>query len=155
MTIGKSSCGLGLFLAVAAALVFGVYQARAQDKAGSSGPNLNGVWQGFVVEGKGENPNRGQTHLELTIKDNQITAQRLDGDRGSLGQGVFKLAPGPRGAFLMDALEVRTRGKPRAYQGIALLNADEFRWCVGSASRRPANFETKGQQFLLILKRQK
>lgn len=126
-----------------------------RDAADSAAPNLDGVWQGYVVEGKGENPNRGQTHLELTIKDNQITAQRLDGNRDSLGQGVYKLAPGRANVMLMDAMEVRTRGKPRTYQGIATATADELRWCVGANNRRPAGFETKGQQFLLILKRQK
>ena len=56
--------------------------------------NLDGVWRGFVVEGKGEQPDRGSVHLELTIQGDRITARRLDGGGSPLGQGTYKIAPG-------------------------------------------------------------
>jgi hypothetical protein len=116
--------------------------------------NLNGVWKGFVVAGKGEQPDRGSVHLELTIKGNSISAKRLDGDGGSLGEGTYKITVGR--SYLIDATEVRSRGKPRTYQGICKFGPDLMQWCTATPGNpRPTNFETKGQQFLLILKRQK
>ncbi|MGD0897327.1 MAG: hypothetical protein ABR915_05785 [Thermoguttaceae bacterium] len=120
----------------------------------TAGPNLDGVWRGFVVYGKGEQPNRGTVHLELTIKGNRITAQRLDGQRGSLGQGAYKLTSGR--LSVMDATETAARGKPKTYLGICAFAPDTIKWCVATpGNTRPTDFETKGQQFLLILKRQK
>jgi hypothetical protein len=116
--------------------------------------DLNGVWRGFVVEGKGEQPNRGSVHLQLTIVGNRIAAQRLDGQGGSLGQGVYQIAT--ERFYLMDATEVRARGKGRTYLGICKFGPDLMKWCVATpGNKRPADFETKGSQFLLILKRQR
>jgi len=116
--------------------------------------DLNGVWRGFVVEGKGEQPNRGSVHLELTIKGNQITSRRLDGQGGSLGQGVYQIAT--ERFYLLDATEVRARGKGRTYLGICKFGPDLMKWCVATpGNKRPADFETKGSQFLLVLKRQR
>jgi hypothetical protein len=55
----------------------------------------------------------------------------------------------------MDATETRKRAKPKSYQGICAFGPDLMKWCVATPGNpRPATFETKGQQFLLILKRQ-
>jgi hypothetical protein len=48
-------------------------------------PKLDGVWEGWVVEGRGENPNRGQIHLQLTIDGDKITSKNLGG--GGFGGG--------------------------------------------------------------------
>jgi uncharacterized protein (TIGR03067 family) len=128
-------------------------QRGPSDKT-SSGPNLDGVWRGFVVYGKGEQSNRGTVHLELTIQGNHIRAQRLEPQRSSLGQGVYKITSGrPQ---VMDATEQGTRGKPKTYLGICTFAPDTIKWCVATPNNpRPTSFESKGQQFLLILKRQK
>lgn len=120
----------------------------------SAGLDLNGVWRGWVVEGKGENPNRGATHLELTINGNQIVGKKLDGEGSPLGQGTYTIKT--ENLYLMDATETGKRGKPKVYLGIVRFGPDLMRWCVSTpGNKRPAEFETKGNQFLMILKRQK
>ena len=126
----------------------------SRDAAQKTSPdtNLDGVWRGFVVEGRGERPDRGSVHLELTIKGNRISAERLDGERGPLGQGTYRIKTGK--VMMMDGVESRARGRSRTYQGICEIDADAIQWCVATpGNRRPQTFETKGQQFLLILKR--
>jgi uncharacterized protein (TIGR03067 family) len=137
------------FVVFAAATVYA--DKKASDKK-DAGPDLNGVWQGFVVDGKGERADRGNVHLELKIKGNRITAKRLDGQSLPITQGTYKLLEGGQ----IDALGPARRGRPQPYQGICQLSAEEIRWCVSTPGNpRPADFETKGQQFLLILKRDK
>lgn len=132
----------------------GAKAPAAKSAQGSTDLNLDGVWRGFVVEGKGEKPDRGTVQLELTIQGNHISAKRLDGQGGSLGEGVYKMTT--ERFYQMDATEVRSRGKPKAYLGICAFAPDTMKWCVATPnSNRPTDFETKGQQFLLILKRQK
>jgi hypothetical protein len=143
-------------LAGIAALAIGAAKAAEQGVVAKDAavPDLNGVWQGFVVEGKGEQPDRGPTHLELTVKGNHIGAKRLDGENGSLGEGNYKLTPGR--FLLMNATEIRNRRKGHTYQGICIVEPDMLKWCVATpGNKRPKDFETKGQQFLLILKRRK
>jgi hypothetical protein len=128
--------------------------AKGQTPAAAADLNLDGVWRGFVVAGKGEHPNSGTVHLELTIRGKRIVAQRLDGQGGPLGQGTYTMTTARY--YQMDATESRSRGKPRSYLGICAFGPDLMRWCVApSGNGRPTTFETKGQQFLLILKRQK
>jgi hypothetical protein len=142
------------------AMAFTVVAAAAEKSANRASDakapeiNLNGVWRGFVVQGRGEQPNRGSVHLELTIKGNQIVAQRLDGQGGPLGQGSYTI--GTERFYLLDATESRTHGKRGAYQGICKFGPDLMQWCVATpGNKRPSDFETKGTQFLLVLKRQK
>lgn len=117
-------------------------------------PSLDGVWRGFVVDGKGERPDRGQTHLELTIQGDRITARRLDGGALPITQGIYRMLPGK--ISLMDATEMRDRAKGKVFQGICRLETDMLAWCVSTpGARRPRTFETRGSQFLLILNRQK
>jgi uncharacterized protein (TIGR03067 family) len=136
-------------------MVLGVEQSGQRSGAGKKSPsvNLDGVWRGFVVEGKGEQADRGSVHLELTIKGNRIRAQRLDGEGGSLGQGAYRIKPGK--PTVMDGIASRSQGKGRTYLGICEIDTDTIQWCVATpGNKRPKEFETKGQQFLLILKRQ-
>jgi uncharacterized protein (TIGR03067 family) len=126
---------------------------RGEGKKTSPSINLDGVWRGFVVEGKGEQADRGSVQLELTIKGNRIHAERLDGDRRPLGQGTYRIKPGK--LTLMDGIDSRGHGRAHTYLGICEIDADTIRWCVATpGNKRPKTFETKGQQFLVILKRQ-
>ena len=61
--------------------------AAADEAADKERERFVGVWQGFVVEGQGENPNRGSVKLTLKItKDSIIATQDKEGD---LGEGSF------------------------------------------------------------------
>ena len=156
MRIPLSRWWAGLVLAGIAALAIGAEKAAEQGAGAknASRPDLNGVWQGFVVEGKGEQPDQGPTHLELTIKGNRISSNRLDGEGGSLGNGTYTITVGR--FYLIDATESRSRGKGRTYQGICKFGPDLMKWCTATPGNpRPTNFETKGQQILLVLKRQR
>lgn len=137
--------------------------AVAAEKPGDRGappnsttdPVLDGVWQGFVVNGRGEQPDRGNVHLELTIKGHQIVSRRLDAQGGTLGQGTYTISPN-KTLWLLDATEARKGGKGRTYLGICTFAPDTMRWCVSTpGNARPTTAETKGQQFLLVLKRQR
>ena len=128
--------------------------ADGAEKPGADVPKLDGVWRGFTVEGKGENPDRGPVHLELTIKGNHIDAKRLDGQRLPMTEGTYKLSPGK--PMQMDGTETTARGRTRTFLGICELMGDTLRWCVATPrNARPTEFETKRPQFLVILKRQK
>ena len=128
--------------------------AVGAEKPGGDAPKLDGVWRGFTVEGKGENPDRGPVHLELTIKGNRIHAKRLDGQRLPMTEGTFTIAPGK--PMQMDGTETNARGRTRTYLGICDLTGDTLRWCVATPrNARPTEFETKRPQFLVILKRHK
>ncbi len=139
----------------ALALVAGAEEPGKQDEAV---PNLDGVWTGFTVEGKGENPNRGPVHLKLTIKGDHVDAERLDGEKLLIPEGTYKITPGK--PMQMDGTEANPRGRARprvgVYLGIAELSGDTLKWCVATPSNpRPTEFATKRPSFLVILKRQK
>jgi uncharacterized protein (TIGR03067 family) len=131
--------------------------AEAPDEPGKKEeavPKLDGVWQGFTVEGKGETPDRGPVHLELTIKGDHVDAKRLDGQQLPMKEGTYKIAAGK--PMQMDGTETNARGRARAYLGICELNGDTLKWCVSTPNNpRPTEFETKRPSFLVILKRQK
>ena len=128
--------------------------ADGTHKPGADVPKLDGVWRGFTVEGKGENPDRGPVHLELTIRGDHIDAKRLDGQRLPMSEGTYKMAP--RKPMQMDGTETNARGRTRAYLGICELTGETLKWCVATPrNARPTEFETKRPQFLVILKRQK
>jgi hypothetical protein len=147
--------GFCAFCIVAAAVV----AAEADNTGGSggtktAGPNLDGVWRGFVVYGRGEQTDRGTAQIELTIKGNHITARRLDGRPGPLGQGDYQYTKGR--VRTLDATETG-RKKPRTYLGICSFAPDTIKWCVATPGNpRPTGFQSKGpQQYLMVLKRQK
>jgi uncharacterized protein (TIGR03067 family) len=116
---------------------------------------LIGVWQGFVVEGRGENPDRGVVKLTLTIKEGQMTATGKDGVE-DLGEGTYEVnfASDPRG---LDATRKKPNGRGETHEGIYALDGDILKWCVTNGrSKRPEEFVTKpgAGQFLLVLRRQ-
>ncbi len=115
-------------------------------------PKLDGVWTGFTVLGKGEEPDRGPVHLKLTIKGERVAAERLDGQELPMKEGTVKLTPGK--PMQMDGTTVSARGRAQRFLGIAELNGDTLRWCVSTPNNpRPTEFETKSPSFLVILKR--
>ncbi len=135
-----------------------VAAAEEPSKKGEAAPNLDGVWTGFTVEGKGEKPDRGPVHLKLTIKGDHVDAERLDGQKLPMPEGTYKITPGK--PMQMDGTEANARGRERprvrVYLGIAELSGDTLRWCVATPNNpRPTEFETKRPSFLVILKRQK
>jgi len=148
---------LCLAIALMAGLLVGTGLAAGEgDAKGEAVPNLDGVWTGFAVEGKGETPDRGPVHLKLVIKGNHIAAERLDGGRLHATEGTFTLRPGS--PMQMDGTETRPpgRGRPGVFLGIARLEGDTLKWCVATPRNpRPTEFETKRPNFLVILKRQK
>lgn len=144
-----------VWLGLAAVLVGGAaIGAEGPGEAPAEVPKLDGVWRGFTVEGKGENPDRGPVHLELTIKGDHIDAKRLDGQSLPMTEGTYTIVPGK--PMQMDGTETSARGRTRVYLGICELAGDTLKWCVATPrNERPTDFETKRPQFLVILKRQK
>ncbi len=114
-----------------------------------------GVWKGYAVEGKGENPNRGPVKLEITATDKTMHGIQIKSD-GNVDHGVgeftFDLAAEPR---RLDAAKTNERGRKQEYIGIYALEGDTLKWCVSPQKVRPETFETKKGQFLVILKRDK
>jgi len=123
--------------------------SEAQERA-----RFVGVWKGFTVEGKGENPDRGPVKLELIIKERTMRGIEIKGpDRIDHGEGEYtlQLDANPRH---LDAAKTLPRGRKQAYVGIYTLEGDTLKWCVSPQKVRPTSFETKKGQFLLILKRE-
>jgi uncharacterized protein (TIGR03067 family) len=114
-----------------------------------------GVWKGFTVEGRGENPDRGSVKLELRVTENAMKGLEFKGtnvvDHGE-GEFALDLSRNPK---YLDAWKTNERGRRQTYVGIYTLEGDTFKWCVSPQKTRPETFETKKGQFLLILKRQK
>jgi uncharacterized protein (TIGR03067 family) len=114
-----------------------------------------GVWKGFAVEGKGENPDRGPVKLELRITEKTIKGLEFKGTNVvDHGEGEFSLDLTQNPKYL-DAWKSNERGRKQNYVGIYTLEGDIFKWCVSPQKVRPETFETKKGQFLLIFKRQK
>jgi len=115
---------------------------------------LAGVWKGFTVEGRGENPNRGPVKLELRITEQEIAGLEFKGTNiVDHGKGGYTLDLSQNPARL-DAAKASERGRKQEYVGIYSLEGDTLKWCVSPQKARPETFETKKGQFLLILKRQ-
>lgn len=114
-----------------------------------------GLWKGFTVEGRGENPDRGPVKLELRITEKTIKGLEFKGtnvvDHGE-GTFVLDLSKDPK---YLDGVKTNERGRQQNYIGIYTLEGDTLKWCVSPQKVRPETFETKKGQFLLILKRQK
>lgn len=117
---------------------------------------LEGVWEGYAVEGKGEKPNQGPVHIRLTIKGDKMTAIDLGKNNADMGSGTFKLDTSEK-LKKMDATGVVLPGKKdRNYKGIYELDGDTLKWCVDNRrGEHPTEFRSFNGAFLLILKRKK
>lgn len=138
----------------------------AHGLAGAAGPpeissepqeraRFAGIWKGFAVEGKGENPDRGPVRLELTFTERTIRGIEIKGgERIDHGEGEYSLDLGAVPHHL-DGTQTNARGRAKAYLGIYTLEGDTLAWCVSPTKVRPETFESKKGQFLLILRREK
>lgn len=117
----------------------------ADDADAKARKELTGVWKGRVVQG-------AKGHI-LTITKDRIVGKR--GTKEDLGEGSFKLDLSKK-PWRMDATVTKGRGKGETYLGIYSLKDDVLKWCVSvPGEERPRKFKTEGQQFLLMLKREK
>lgn len=117
---------------------------------------LSGVWRGWVVRGRGENPNEGEMEIELTIEGNRITGRELGTQRapGGLGGGTFTMT-GNGNSGNLDADGNAGPQDGRQFMGIYELQGDTLRWCVSNRSRqRPTAMATDRGNYLMILRKQ-
>lgn len=134
------------------ALTLGVAPGAAQAPEAARDALL-GRWTGWVVEGRGEQPNRGPARItEMVITKEQIRARD---DQRSMGYGQYRQYRRQSPAHL-DAygLEGPTRGK--TYLGIFSLRGDTLYWCAANPGRpRPVELATKrgDGQYLMVLRR--
>ena len=117
---------------------------------------LEGVWEGYAVDGKGEKPDRGPVHFRLTITQTKMSAINLGDKNKDMGNGIFKVDMSKE-IKVMDATGVVLPGKQeRTYQGIYELDGETLKWCVTPRKgERPGEFKTAKGSFLLILQRKK
>lgn len=117
---------------------------------------FEGTWEGYAVEGRGENPDRGPVHLRLKIAGNRISAFDLNKDGKEMGAGTYKIDPS-KPLREIDATGVILPGKrERMFMGIYAIDGDTLKWCVDNRRvERPTEFRTFGGKYLLILKRKK
>ena len=121
--------------------------------------NVSGVWRGWVVEGRGDRPNSGPLHMELTIENGRMSARDLgrggngggNGGGEGLGNGNFELTSTGNSGNL-DVVGTSGRHDGLDYLGIFEVDGDTLRWCVGNNGRpRPTEFATgRGNYFMLL-----
>jgi uncharacterized protein (TIGR03067 family) len=95
---------------------------------------LDGTWQGYVVEGNGDNPDRGPVHLEVVIAGDKMSAKDLKSPDKSFGEGTFTLGDSEQPNTL-DAMGTDGQEKGKSYRGIYSLDGDTLKWCVGNPGR--------------------
>ncbi len=119
--------------------------------------SLAGVWRGWIVHGRGENPNEGEMEIELTIEGNRMTGRELGTRRGpaeGLGAGTFTMTGNGRTGNL-DADGTSGSQDGRHSMGIYELDGQTLKWCVTQRNRqRPQVMATDRGNYLLILRKQ-
>lgn len=129
-----------------------------EDPMAAEKKKLEGTWEGYAVDGRGEKPNQGPVHFRVIIKDNKISAVDLGSpDKNKdMGSGSYTLDPS-KTLKEIDATGIVLPGKrERTFLGIYELDGDTLKWCVDHrAKERPTEFRTASGKYLLILKRQK
>lgn len=148
----RAAVALGLFLGSTAL----AQQSARPDAARAELKRLEGVWEGFVVEGRGEKADRGPFRLRVTISGDTMTAADLTSGNKDLGTG--RLALDPAGSLRqLDATgAVLPARREKAYLGVYQLDGDTLRWCVGNKlGQRPDELRSHNGNFLLVLKRKK
>ncbi|MCX7046901.1 MAG: TIGR03067 domain-containing protein [Candidatus Sumerlaeota bacterium] len=105
--------------------------ARAADDAqNAERQKLVGTWKGFVVEGKGENPNRGPVNIELTITTQTMKGtQYQNKDVIEHGVGTYVISP-EKSPKILDATKPRGNNNKDEWLGIYSLEGDTLKWCV-------------------------
>lgn len=147
----SSARNIGLWLALAIAPIA---PAASQVGHAAERKKLEGTWKGFVVERRGERPDRGPASLD----DLLITAERISyrpNPSAGPDEGTYRLDPS-RNPKHMDASGTAGQSRGKSYLGIYALEGDTLKWCVANPGRpRPTEFLTNPNvgQFLMILKR--
>lgn len=116
-----------------------------------------GVWRGWVVNGRGENPNSGQMEIELTVEGNRIIGRELGTQRapGGLGGGTFTISGDGKSGNL-DAEGNSGQQDGRSFMGIYEFDGETLRWCVANRGRtRPQVMATDRGNYLMVLRQQK
>jgi uncharacterized protein (TIGR03067 family) len=127
----------------------------ADESSDTARGELLGTWRGYVVEGKGEQPDRGPVHLELTITRHRITAIQFQGGQEvDLGEGTFDVQHEASPCVLDAQKKLANPNRREVWLGIYELRGDTLKWCVGRRTR-PESFETREGAFLMILRRTK
>ncbi len=129
----------------------------AAGRGDSNASRLAGVWKGWIVHGRGENPNEGEMEIELTVEGNRMTGRELGTKRGpaeGLGAGTFTMTgTGKTGNIDTDGTSGSQDG--RHSMGIYELDGDTLKWCVTQRNRvRPTTMATDRGNYLLILRKQ-
>lgn len=125
-------------------------------RAGGGGNSLAGTWRGWVVDGRGENPNAGHMEMELRIEGNRMVARELGANRpqDGMGEGTY-VVTGSGNSGELDATGTTGQYDGNEYLGIYEIDGDTLRWCVGNRGRpRPRDFETGRGNYLMILRKQ-
>lgn len=146
-------CSAASVLSVTAAIGLLLQPCLASaDDAGAK--SLQGVWRGIrFSSGQGEDPSKG-VKLELTIKDNHVSAKRLP--QGDIGEGDFKIAADGK---TIDAVGATGGFKDKSFAGIFKVKGNTLNWCTttsGNAGDRPAEFsaDPAKKSYLIVVKRQ-
>lgn len=130
---------------------------NSRPTTGSGGTSrLGGIWRGWVVRGRGENPNEREMEVELTIEGDRITGRELGTQRapGGLGAGTFVMT-GNGNSGNLDADGTAGPQDGRHFLGIYELQGDTLRWCVSNRGRqRPTVMASDRGNYLMILQRQ-
>ncbi len=116
-----------------------------------------GVWRGWVVNGRGENPNTGQMEIELTVEGNRIMGREVGTRRApeGIGGGTFVITGDGRSGNL-DAEGTSGAQDGRSFMGIYEFDGEVLRWCVANRGRqRPQTMATDRGNYLMVLRQQK
>lgn len=119
---------------------------------------LAGTWRGWVVDGRGENPNNGHMEMELRVEGNRMSAREVGTRRApmeGLGEGTFTIA-GTGNTGTLDADQTTGQHKGRHYPGIFEIDGETLKWCVNNRDQsRPTTFESGRGNYYMILRRQR
>ena len=127
---------------------------RADAQPRPAAPKLDGTWEGFVVEGKGEQPNRGPFQMRLVVRGNKMVGTDLRSGRPT-GTGTFAV-DAARKTLDSNGVVLSAGNVNRAYLGIYELDGDTLKWCVSNhqVRNRPDGVVSRmPQQYYMILKR--
>lgn len=127
-------------------------------------PKLDGLWQGWIVDGRGEIPNAGIMQIELAISGSAIAGREIKplrpgaspmaGAVPDLGVGTLVMTGNGR-IGMLDAMYTSGPHSGQVCLGIFRREADVLYWCASNRSGyRPDVFATGSGCWLMILHRQ-
>jgi uncharacterized protein (TIGR03067 family) len=123
-------------------------------KPGGAASNTPGLWRGYIVNGRGQNPNSGSP-IELLISGNRIAGHEAGkpGAAPNLGVGTFAMSGNSKAGFL-DAQYVEGPQSGVVCLGIFRMEGDTLHWCASNRDGyRPTEFNTANGCWYMIVKR--